>query len=446
MMKNCRENIHIELPKNKRFHRVFSVRLAWCMLAGMIGSVVLFQADYKKDSKLFTSEMQSNWEKTITELSAVKKNGSTVGDDLVRRTGVQHFTNSLQLTMRDHSDIYKYADYLDNAVILMRSDDTEYYISENEVIFLIRNSDSEIETFYANPELTEQIAASYQKDSRFINAMQTILSRTWLYEHTGLREQIDKSASYRSTPFYIALEGDRVCKAEIGWQNENRVIRDLRTFGTNPSDECTEYRNSSFKQTSDGYQYIDTNPAENLPYLFSMGLNGTAPDSDSYQIVHKIAADLESFDEIKEEAAELEEIIADTSGKKREAYLRDQNEDAGGQDEIKSPEEHLKKLINRYTDLPANLSSRYHEELPFYYGSMTHNFYNANVCRFEIDGEKWILHHFEHLYYLPYKMPEYVVTCIHMFLAVLLIASVWAAAAFLRSRKKFDAETSQNSL
>ncbi len=432
MKKKSTKKTRFPLPKNKRFHKFFLRRFFLCLLAGVTVTAVLFQKEYVDDSNSYNENTLSFWNGKLTETeSLIKKNRMQFSADFACKM----------------SGIDSSAPYTDQAVILTCPERSEYYVSENEVIFLTLPADET--KYYATSDLANQIVSSVVNESKQFTFAERILENTWLSQHTNLLQSLGDKLIYRDTPYRIHVNDDSVCTVEYGWLNFEDHFKSLHTLESKPGDG-REITNQYCTLTDSTSNDNGTDP-DSETLLPKMVILGCSTDSDSRKTADMIADTFENdrLAKLSERVRYYQDILADTSGKKRKAYIKDMEASTPEDAVFDTPEEILESLqdalSSNFKSFPDELTRS--TDNPFNPDCDTHtSFHTYGSIKLEVNGEEWYLHYFEHLDYLGYKLPEYIVTTVHALLCAILLALIWSVIAFLRFRYKYEMDEYRRSL
>ncbi|MBQ9907985.1 MAG: HAMP domain-containing histidine kinase [Oscillospiraceae bacterium] len=470
MKQKTSKEIKIKLPKKKRFHRFFLRRLLICTLAAVTGGTTLLMFYYKKEAREFYSDVSSDFDNEISNYTRLSAEGVPVMDNELQKYGAQHLANKL-------ASAYLRPEYSDRGVILIHPSEKEYFVSGSSLYFLTSQHDDSDQAqkrcYFAAPETAEKVSSEdwqHYRSVYFRDQVISLLDENLLFsllKHSdGFYNMISNlSKDSCSIPLWIETEGDSArafayCWYYNLWARDKVPITQIFTYQNGQTENGRIIENRRYV-LRDGVYVEDRSSYDSDPDaymkqedLWAMYIAGFPADCESRQLTAQIAKKIEDsgiYGMLAAEIDQYQQIIADSSGEKREQYYRDKMneqslnnaETAVKKEDIPTPEEQLRDYYQRMGRMPYNVLSNI--DTPFRESERT-PFYTNGTKELTLHDDTWYIFYCAHRDFWHEEMPRLTLIGIQFLLGAVLLALIWSLIAYFRFRHRYEMEEYRRNL
>ena len=319
-----------KMPKQLRYSRFFLRKMIPCLLVGGIVAGVRTKLFWQKYD--YFDIDGAAWIRRYDINFTPDNWGCVQAEDLMNESGIPDMLRSLS-TIKDFSTDAP-ASEQDIAVMLIRPDTGEYYISEPLVTLTAHGlyNDRAEKKYLATPEESERIAEALRDhyDAHYLRyQFLKLLDCSALTDHCyTLHRWIDDSLGY-GVPLHAYVGDGKCTDLTVGIGTGFRIlageIKEVLPRGTEPAGDWRPVANLNYREENGTYisqmnsDYPDTD-TESLDRFF---ISGHPTDGPSGELMREVAAYLDKWmpDRLRE-YNELKAVIEDKSSTKRYEYYR----------------------------------------------------------------------------------------------------------------------------
>ncbi|MBR5723312.1 MAG: hypothetical protein IKX57_06745 [Oscillospiraceae bacterium] len=310
-----------KMPKQLRYSRFFLRKMIPCLLVGGIVAGVRTNRFYQKfddyDTDCDTWDLRYHINITPDDWGCVQ------AEDRMNGRGIPDMLRHLS-TMKDFSTDAP-ASEQDIAVMLIRPDTGEYYISEPAVTLSAHMVyDNSIDKKYlATPEEAERFAEAYRDhyDAHYLRyRFLELLDCSALAEHCfTLHKWIENRIAY-GVPLHAYVRDSEFTDMTVGFRTGYKVltgeITEVLPGGTDPGGDWRLVENLRYAEENGSDSDTET--------LDGFTISGHPTDGPSGELMREVAAYLDKWlpDRLRE-YNEIKAVLDDKSGAKRYEYYRE---------------------------------------------------------------------------------------------------------------------------